>query len=141
MTVVNIELINHSSIINFSKKCSYATLLAEPGFQVSTLEYLLGGHVTTGAAAPAPPSGDQKPFSFRNCKCKFVDVITITDELVLFFVISLFNRSGRHQLKYHQPEHNFYKCVGYTNLRNIQITMKLPKIESYPNSQLLFYGR
>ena len=103
MTVVNIELIIHSSIINFSKKCSYATLLAEPGFQVSTLEYLLGGHVTTGAAAPAPPSGDQKPFSFRNCKCKFVDVITITDELVLFFVISLLNRSGRHQLKYHQP--------------------------------------
>ena len=68
MTVDNKSLIIFSSIINFSKKCSYATLLAEPGFQVSTLEYLLGGQVTSEAAAPAPPSGDQKPFSFRNCK-------------------------------------------------------------------------
>ncbi len=39
----------------FSKKCAYAALLSEPGFQLSTLEFLLGGH--SGALAQRPVHG------------------------------------------------------------------------------------
>ena len=65
----------------FSKERALETLLAEPGLQISSLEFLLGG--AEGMNAPNVPdevsmvtdSQGNKIFSLRTCECDFASLL------------------------------------------------------------------
>ncbi len=56
-----------------------AALLAEPGFQIDCLDFLLGNLAPETAAAAK--SAGRKPFSFRNCKFGYTTP-SIADNIV-----------------------------------------------------------
>ena len=69
-------------------------MLAEPGFQLSCLEYLQGGSTRDDALAavapPMQPTGSPKVFSFVNCKFNVLIMIPdCTCGKAKFFVVML----------------------------------------------------